>query len=240
MTDDIPNSIEGDGGDNPTTEKNQIADAIKSLEREYRSAREDPTNYERETHRWAIITGKGVVVYSILTAGITVAAICSAWDARQSLNLTREIFKADQRPIIWLTNHNDMPRFQAPSNQITWNWEMSNYGKSPATRIHFETYMSLDGGSYILDYGKRKNNDIDSGPMPPGKIDFATVFSQPRISDTEFARLMATDGGISISGTIRYQDVSGDTYESAFCVNHLSNGAIQYHIPSTDCRNDIK
>jgi hypothetical protein len=238
MTDNDLGDSDGSGGDKPSSEQGQIAAAIQSLERQFQAG---PTQYEREAHTWTIRTGKGVIIYALLTVAIAVAAIWSSISAQQSLNLTRDIANADQRPIIWLTNHTDAPHYYpAPATQITWNWEFTNYGKSPAVHIRFDTYMSIDNGPYIHTYGGDKDITDIGAPLPPGKVDFDTVISRPGISDAEFARLMAADKAISISGVIKYQDAGGRPYETAFCLAHLASGATMYRETSANCQNDIK
>jgi hypothetical protein len=132
--------------------------------------------------------------FPCLTLGIAIAAIWSAISTQKALNLTREIAIADQRPIVWLTNRTDTPLyFPAPATLIAWNWEFTNYGKSPALHVSFDTYMSLDNGPWLLTYGRQKATV--GAPLPPGKIDFDTVFSKPGITDADFTRLMATESG---------------------------------------------
>lgn len=225
MADNGPESENNDsgGGNIPAAEQNQVA--------------ADPTENERESHRWAILTGKGVIAYTIFTAIIMIAAICSAWDSRRSLTLTREIFVADQRPIIWLTDHTDTPHL-TQGGQIVWNLESANYGKSPAVRITYETYISLDGGPFTRSYGQDETKI--GAPHPPGKVDFDSVISSPGISSAEFTRLMALDQAISISGSIRYEDANRGHYEMAFCLGPLASGATLYRKPSDNCHNDIR
>lgn len=237
MKDNPSSSVEKSGSaDKPAIEEHLIASAIQSLERAYLASRKSLAEQERKTHRWAVITGSGVTAYTLVTVRIAVAAIWSAISAQKALKLTQEIAIADQRPIIWLSNHVGAP--QLIRNQVIWDWEFTNYGKSPAVHIRFDTYMSLDKGPNLPTYGRQKSSI--GAPLPPGKFDFDTVVSNPGINDTDFARLMALDEGISISGLSTYQDAGGRSYETTFCLAHLASGAIKYREPSTNCQNDIK
>jgi hypothetical protein len=235
---------DGDGSEKPSAEKQRIAVAIESLERQLKSARDNPTEYERENHRWAIRTGKGVIGYTMLTIPIAIGAVFASYSAWNSLQTTRAIFKADQRPIIWLTNNVAQPQIIIPpgkdSGQVVWDFQTTNYGKSPALRIRYETYMSIDGGPYLMDYGMAEKGSTVGAPMPPGKLDFDTVISAPGITASEFARLFTVHEGISISDLIHYEDANGGSYETAFCLARLVGGAIEYRRPTENCRNDIK
>jgi hypothetical protein len=96
------------------------------------------------------------------------------------------------------------------------------------------TYMSLNNGPFIHSYGGENDITKVGAPLPPGKIDFDTVISRPGISDADFARLMTIYDSISISGVIRYDDASGGSYETAFCLSRLLSGAIKYRLPSAN------
>jgi len=241
MADDNPQGPkdDSDAGKKPATEKHEIAAAINSLEAKYESAQQHRPEHDDQVLSWTRRTAKGVFVYTALTFGITIAAICSAFYSRQSLRLTREIFIADQRPIIWLTDQTDLKDTVGitASGKIGWNWEYTNYGRSPAVRVHFETYMSLDGGAFIRDFDGEL---AAAAPIPPGKKDFATVYSKTIPTSADFMAWMAINNGVSISGIIKYDDVGGHPYQTAFCLGHLQNGQITYRSQSTDCQNDIK
>jgi hypothetical protein len=65
-------------------------------------------------------------------------------------------------------------------------------------------------------------------PLPPGKVDEAAVISLPEIDQQEFDRLLSTDQGIRISGTITYSDAYKGDYETTFCLAKLATGAVHY------------
>jgi hypothetical protein len=65
-------------------------------------------------------------------------------------------------------------------------------------------------------------------PIPPNKVDAATVVPRPGIRSGEFARLLATDRAIGIRGEIKYMDSYGTDYQTTFCLEHLATGRIIY------------
>jgi hypothetical protein len=76
------------------------------------------------------------------------AAVKSATTAETALNTARENFRAEQRPIIWLTNNLGSPQYVNLTNnpgggQITWQWHFTNYGKSPALHLAFHQLIKI-------------------------------------------------------------------------------------------------
>ena len=125
--------------------------------------------------------------------------------------------------------------------QIVWNWEYTNYGKSPAIHVRHDTFMSLDNGPFSRAPGASENSKGEAGtPLPPSKIDFDTVISKPGITTAEYNRLLTINKGISISGVIWYEDALGNEYETTFCLSRLNGGVISYQHIGKDCQNDIK
>lgn len=246
MTQDRPSGSEGDGnsGDKPAAERHNAAFAIDAFRKDYERAQNNRTQHDGKTLFWNRLAGIGIGVYTFLTVIIAAASILAAVSAWCALKTTRDIFIADQRPIIWLTNHNATPAFYITpgkdTGQIMWNWEYTNYGKSPAIEVRYETYMSLDNAPYALTFGTDEKRPNVGAPIPPGKIDWDTVISKPGISAAEFARLLTIGGGVSISGVIHYADANGGSYETTFCLASLVGGAVAYRDPTQHCGNNIK
>jgi hypothetical protein len=228
------------GGDKPAPERHQIAAAVQSLEHQLHSDRQNPTDHERLSLRWSILTGKGVMIYTFLTVGIAAASICSAWEAREAVRLTVENFIVDQRPYVSLTNNLGSPTaVSAPDGKVVviWTWHFTNYGKTPANHVTYSHFMRLGNGAFEISNGSK--GTAVGGPVPPTKDDFATVISE-EIEPVDFTRYFAADKGISIAGTIDYFDAHGRSYETTFCVAKLSSGAIAYEHPMEHCDNEIK
>jgi hypothetical protein len=188
---------------------------------------------------WWKFWGEPFDIRTTVTVISAIAAVISASTALMALTTARENFRADQRPVVWLTNDVGRPEFVPSVNQtddtgqILWGWHFANYGKTPALRITFRHFISIEDNT-AESYGA-----VDpsfGGPLPTNKIDFSTVVSRPGISRDEFNKLMKIDRSVGISGAIFYFDAYGKKYETTFCVKRLSTGAITY------CKegNDIK
>ena len=170
-----------------------------------------------------------------LTREAAHAAVKSATTAQTALETARDNFRIEQRPIIWLTNDLGSPQYinltkQPASGQIVWEWHFTNYGKSPALHLTFHQSMKIEDKSYIgpLSVG---------APVPTNKDDMAEMVSKPNFSMEQFAKLMATEEAIGISGEIIYYDLyEKNKYITTFCLRHLTLGGILY------CKegNDIK
>lgn len=246
MADDNPNGSGGDGGgsDKPAAEQSQIASAIQSFERRFQSARENPTGYERESHRWAIRTGKGVIVYTLVTVGIAAAAIWSSWNAQRAVDLTAKNFVIEQRPYLWLGDNLGSPAiWNDPDGkaQIYWSWFFTNYGKTPANDMSYRTFISLGGAAFKPSFKTKDDSSADLGaPVTPNKAgDHATVISE-QIGPDAATTFLTTDHGVRIAGIITYKDAYGNIYETDFCLGKLKTGDIAYERPSNDCHNEIK
>jgi hypothetical protein len=166
------------------------------------------------------------------------AAIESATTLETALQTARENFRAEQRPIIWLTNNLGSPQYVNRTNkpddgQIAWEWHFTNYGKSPALHLTFHQLMKIEDK---IEEGYGYKEPSVGAPVPTNKEDMAAIVSQPDISAEQFTKLMAAGQGIGISGEITYYDTYGAKYTTTFCLRHLTLGGILY------CKegNDIK
>jgi hypothetical protein len=145
MANDNPNDPKGSDCEQPPAEKHQIAAAIRSFESQQRSARDHPTEYEREGHRWAVRTGKGVIIYTILTAIIMIASVCTAIYSRWQATIADDTEKRSLRAYIGIDNEKfilncaacddptkqtDIARGFTDDNALF--MEIKNYGHTPA------------------------------------------------------------------------------------------------------------
>jgi len=166
------------------------------------------------------------------------AAVKSATTLETALQTARENFRAEQRPIIWLTNNLGSPQYVNPTNnpgggQIAWQWHYTNYGKSPALQLTFHQLIKIEDK---IEEGYGYKGPSVGAPVPTNKEDMAEIASQPDISAEQFKKLMAADEAIGVSGEITYYDTYGNKYLTTFCLRHLTLGGILY------CKegNDIK
>jgi nitrate reductase cytochrome c-type subunit len=191
-----------------------------------------------------LTTLAGIQAYILATTDTSTrmsaeAAVKSANAVDMAGRNAQENFRAEQRPVIWLTNELNKPEFipnmkkADNTGQIVWSFHYTNYGRTPAVHISFRHFMTTEG-KIEESYGALA--PAVGAPIPPNKVDFATVVSRPGISQDEFNQLLKNDSAIGISADILYFDAFGNKYETTFCLTHLSSGAILY------CKegNDIK
>ena len=145
------------------------------------------------------------------------AAGKSAGAAETALQLTKQ----EQRPIIWLTNDEETPKFvldelpsDATAGQILWKWHFTNYGKTPALHVSFRSFMVIEN-KREESFGQ-PSEGIAAAPMPPGKHDFSDGISPPGIKPEQFAELMKTEQAIGIEGEIIYYDAAGANIRPPF------------------------
>ncbi|MBV8056735.1 MAG: hypothetical protein JO071_16015 [Deltaproteobacteria bacterium] len=86
--------------------------------------------------------------------------------------------------------------------------------------------MKIDDEPFALSFGEK---DIANLPrLPPGKDDFSTVISHPRITADSFNTLILTDYGSQIRLHFTYTDSYRSNYETVICLSHLASGALAY------------
>jgi hypothetical protein len=156
------------------------------------------------------------------------AAAKSAATLETVLQTARENFRAEQRPVVWLSNEKGAPEFVIDktgdnTGQILWTWHFTNYGKTPALHISFRDFMNIEN-TVEESYGAM--GAFIGAPVPTNKDNFATVVSRPGISVDQFKRLMATDGAIGVSGEVTYYDaLKNTTLRFGFKHNAVGGGS---------------
>jgi hypothetical protein len=153
-----------------------------------------------------------------------------------SIVQSHQQFGKEQRPYLAETNRStERPTiFTNPNTpgqvQIVWDWNMTNYGKSPANQIVMDQEMSTDGGViFFPSYGGSgkaggKAHDI-GGSAPPGYESGDTVLSAPMQTE-EASKILNSPSGIAIRVRITYQDLSGTVYETSICRISKNIGAV--------------
>jgi hypothetical protein len=137
MAEDNPEGTEGGGnnGHQPATEQHPVATAIESLERQFDSARNNPTQDESQAHFWTIWTGRGVLIYTVFTAVIMIASICSAIFAQRSAQAAHESYISTQRAFITVNELSIVPEYSVndPTNFMGWTFApvIENSGSTP-------------------------------------------------------------------------------------------------------------
>jgi hypothetical protein len=159
----------------------------------------------------------------------------------QALNNSKEQFRQDQRPYVWLANptSKDNPtitmEIYKPKNQIAATMFFTNFGKSPAIPIRHYHGMAL--GNDKMTEGPPKQWVESKGVLPNGKVDFFSVVSN-QLTDEQISQYMSVSGAIMIYATWQYADYSGHKYETQICFGRLNLGGWAYckeHNEIKDC-----
>ena len=185
---------------------------------------------------WAVIIYAGIAVFQYVQMR---RANQLASDA---VTNTRDSFREEQRPYVWLMNQLGSPGLalvKPPTGQILWSWHLTDYGKTPAYKLVRKQYIKLSGDKIFTPSWDEQSISHTPIPLPPNKDDFNTVISRPGITAQEFNALMQQDEGIIIRIVVNYVDSYGEHYETGICLGHLASGAIEY-TEQGNCRNYIK
>jgi hypothetical protein len=160
------------------------------------------------------------------------AAVKSARAVETIVYTARENFRSEQRPVLWLTDPVKSPSFSSKlGGRIAWDWYFKNYGKTPALRMSYSEFMSIQGK-----VEPNAGEPTPTAPLPTNKVEFSTIVSRRQMTQEEFNGLLDIDGAIAIFAHIIYEDAYGGKYETDFCLSKLALGPITY------CKegNDIK
>lgn len=168
------------------------------------------------------------------------AAQDSVLKAQAAINQARDQFVKDRRPYIDQTSGvvNGPQTFSNPETsglvQIVWNWDTTNYGKTPAAHIIPYAEMKLGSEPFVATYdahgtqiGKAAKAYSEGGSQAPTARNFDTIFSRP-MTESEAQSFINSRAGISIRIRITYQDLDRNRYESLICFIKAPGGAEAY------------
>src|SRR6266480_6125850 len=129
--------------------------------------------------------------------------------AESAVKQTRDNFRQDERPYIWLTNNLGSPGCvngpNAPSViadcYIAWDWQYTNYGKTPAYNLEISEALEVStDGSDVRQRAISFGNPKPGAPLPPNKLDFVTAAWMTKIKKEDFIKLMDTENSILVRG----------------------------------------
>jgi len=159
------------------------------------------------------------------------AASDSAGAAIQANDDARKRFQQDERPYVWIKNGlpGEGPFFNAAKGQIGFNFGYTNYGKSLADKLVFDTFSMRVGANtpFRNSVGFPGKGKAKVGyPLAPTQLDFNTAFSEPGIDQKTYNSLLTVDDALAIRVTIKYADLAGNQYETGICIGRLANGIL--------------
>ena len=131
-----------------------------SISADNTTAREKSERFPKLTQWKPVIEVAGLIALVIYT-GVTIFVARESNRANNiasdALRLSRDNFRQDQRPYIWLTGDLGSPRFIPPLvqpesivGQVIWTFHFTNYGKTPAYNIRYQKYIKMGDRQPIL------------------------------------------------------------------------------------------
>ncbi|MGB7099795.1 MAG: hypothetical protein WBD95_13655 [Xanthobacteraceae bacterium] len=147
MAQDNPDGTNRDnnGGDEPAAEHHVIALAIKALNAKYEATQTERNQHDRKTLFWARTAGIGVSIYTLLTVGTVIAAICSAVIGRDTEQRQLRGYILPTQATIGITN----------ANEVKATAIIKNFGQTPA--YHFRFWACLA----VRDFVVKDNTPVD-------------------------------------------------------------------------------
>jgi hypothetical protein len=157
---------------------------------------------------------------------------------QKQVQIVRENFVEGERPFIWIVGPQipDHPLGMTivAGKKAEWNYNYTNYGKSPAIGVAVASQVVLSGrdGFAKLDENIFKNlhrpHDNTMGMIVPPEAtgNWGTAFSKDILTPDDVSLIPKTNGGIAIFIHFEYFDSFGNEYHSETCEFRYANGAI--------------
>lgn len=152
---------------------------------------------------------------------------------QQQMELSKDSFRRDQQPYVWVTGIPTAEHFQSPGSdlsQILVSAHYKNFGKSPA--IALQRYSLVEIGPNALQRVRSGKLTEAKSIIPPVEEDFFTSVTPPTKTLPEISR----DDEIVLFTRFQYLDLLGHRYETDFCMSHLQLGPWHY----CETHNEIK
>jgi hypothetical protein len=152
--------------------------------------------------------------------------------AQVAIDLSKEQFKVDQRPYVWLTDPPPNPPMgiisKTKEGKLIWNIFYKNYGKSPAINLCARAYVitGKNTTARVIDIEHSVCSSKNGSILPPTHSEWFSGTYNGEATDSEFENWKAIEFGILVYGRIDYSDSSGVPYFSQFCLALQSNNAI--------------
>lgn len=231
---------DGSGGYKPPAEQHKLVEAIQSFERQYRCADKNRANHDQKTLLWARVAGFGVWFYSVLTLVIMGAAVYSAIQARNQVDIATQDFRMDQRPYILIEDIKGQTKVFTIGEKARWDIHYVNYGKSPSIKEATDAHVWVGKTAFAAmeDFFRNatiiKPQGMAEFINPPNAaaattsangFHFVTLYSAAAINADEMAFIKTNDGGVVMAGRDWYFDIFGEAHYTDFCRYTLLTGA---------------
>jgi hypothetical protein len=151
-------------------------------------------------------------INQFLTVLATAALVVFAWRAwTEAQNTTRaiqgqlDVMKADQRPLMWITDAEAAPQFHDDTGQISWSFAFNNIGRSMAYNVVWTTYIKIGNEPFQKGRSGNSINAVELLPAKPTEVPpltttrpYGTIFSRSGIGKDYFSNLLTANEGIGI------------------------------------------
>ena len=186
--------------------------------------KEEPTKWWRNPE-WGKVIAESAIAF------FTFASFIALWI---QLKDARDNFIKDQRPYVWVTP--DSPVFK-DQETIKWNFNYSNYGRSPAFNVRSGGFYAWGVGAWkeirdlsLADCVKAGKGNIEGtgSVVPPGYPEVTTMQTNTKFREDIDRKILGSDGVLMNENVLEYEDSSGNRYRSLSCVYRLATGAIAH------------
>jgi hypothetical protein len=152
---------------------------------------------------------------------------------QSQIELSKDSFRRDQQPYLWLTGSPTSENYQNPQTkefQVIVNAHYKNFGKSPA--IALQRYSLVEVGPNALSHiYSGKLHQAKSITPPVEDLAFSAVTPPMKVLPE-----MSLDFEVVLFSRFQFLDLLGHRYETDVCMAHLQTGAWSY----CETHNEIK
>jgi hypothetical protein len=128
---------ESDGGGKPAGPNHEIVAAINALGKKYEAAQKGRPEHDRQTLKWAKRAGIGVGIYTLLTLGIAVVALCQLQTSRDSEQRQLRAYVGVVHPNGPLIDHATPPGIPLVV------FDIKNFGQTPAYKMTYRSAIAV-------------------------------------------------------------------------------------------------
>lgn len=219
-----------DGGGNPAAPKHDIAAAINALGEKYEASQKDRPEHDRQTLLWAKRAGIGVGIYTLITLGIAIIALCQLQTARDT----------EMRQLRAYVGTGEISTIQQPKGIAL---QIANHGQTPAVDVKvFSNWTDFPADQGIpvgfrfpeendcpkdVAQGGQGNGVAGSGVLFPNEP-MNSVVQRPLQCPSQAKRILdaiAAKRMIILYGHIEYRDVFDQPRVTTFCINWVPDSS---------------
>lgn len=228
-----------DGGSKPADPKHEIAAAIDAFTKRYEAAQQGRPEHDSETLRWTKRAAFGVGIYTVITLGIAIIALCQLHTSRDTEIRQLRAYLIVTDFGVFCPDCGDTaltPNARADIKNSLRS-RIENNGQTPALQvIGITNWWPIAGKNGVLasDFAfpdHKRTGFVSKSDIGRDKHkDSAEELDDQAIAT--FKQAVAGDTTLFLYGHADYCDIFGHPHSTAYCFRYVPNAGL--HLPICD------